>query len=92
MGTVKNPGLIRNVGNYLFDFVDRSYADALNNGFDMKSIVTISCLEIYNEQIRVKLFLSASICATYFQQMLNNDFQTHKETYKSYNFCFWTKL
>lgn len=65
MGTVKNPGLIRNVGNYLFDFIDRSYADALNNGFDMKSTVTISCLEIYNEQIRVYIFHTYTVSSAF---------------------------
>ena len=43
MGTEDNPGLIRSTGNLIFDFLARS-------GFG--GGVSISCIEIYNEQIR----------------------------------------
>jgi hypothetical protein len=52
MGTENNPGLIRNVGSFLFDFLDRSRARSIEDGFDLRASVTISCIEIYNEQIR----------------------------------------
>jgi hypothetical protein len=51
MGSEKQPGLIRSVGDFLFDFLGRSIAHT--SGFDVKGSVTVSCIEIYNEQIRV---------------------------------------
>ncbi len=57
MGTEKNPGLIRSVGDFIFDFLDR--AARCTVGFDVRGSVTISCIEIYNEAIRVRISRAA---------------------------------
>ena len=51
MGVEPHPGLIRSTGNFLFDFADR-WKRGEQAGVDMTLQVTISCVEIYNEQIR----------------------------------------
>lgn len=40
------------MGDFIFDFLERSERHGAETGFDVSGAVTVSCLEIYNEQIR----------------------------------------
>lgn len=40
------------MGDFIFDFLDRSQQRGAQTGFDVTGAVSVSCLEIYNEQIR----------------------------------------
>jgi hypothetical protein len=42
----------RSVGDFIFDFLERSQQRGAQTGFDVTGAVSVACLEIYNEQIR----------------------------------------
>ena len=51
MGSDKNPGLVRSVSDFIFDFLDRTKRKQTDRDAPAGQ-VTISCVEIYNECIR----------------------------------------
>ena len=46
MGTDRSPGLVRGVGSFLFDFLERAADASGASGFDFVGRVTVSCAEI----------------------------------------------